>query len=685
MRVHRVRHADYFAENMSFNSAVQVYVQEAFQAERIGPEQYLESPNGARPSEACNSPVVGAACEIREALPPPDREPADHGPEVDWRTWGNSERILASAILNTTHATIVLVGAMGCGKTALSTEVLRRLRSLSHGCRNCRSCDPIHLELNFNRGFRGSNPDKIVETFHRKAFSMLRPKLKSLLVAKGLIDDLVTAMRTDPDTFCEFDSFLERVEEDCAWRERSPRAKVARLLAYVEDVSGDFEERLALLAVPMRFVVQSLGLQRGCFVVFYDNIDRLLPEAQYDILDSILAFQETAQVRALVPLRATSFENLNRPGLQSYEFGVIRHQGPPPIEVCRRRMAMLRDGHVRCSTGVHHAIVAMVQERARSISSYPRDSRAVRALEEMSGFSIRRALGLCRRWFLNAVIRYDNTAPNQGDLCRALLVAVDREAMLDKRDVLVSNVFVSMDDGSFSLLSVRILMFVRYRDYKKQDCFLRELITFLRAIGKWRYETIRLHLNYLMSYGKKLIWMDARHAFGSTQEMLHAQGQRVRITETGRGYLRWLIRDASYLQEVFVAVGWDDECGLPARVDYGTIVERLATLRKVVNEVRRVDEGEIRRYVRVKRSVAIKPAELMVVSRNIAVGISDAVVRIMRSSPGSGYRWTEEARDWYSLLLSCSELQRRNGRTDDRRLAGLMGEFKALGAHDGAE
>jgi hypothetical protein len=637
-------------------------------------------PSSSAPYMSAASSISAKRAVFPHLTPPllvgDEYPPSTDGPRYEITELGEYERVLFSALVWGEYTTYVLLGQMGTGKSTVAHHILNCIATRRHGvCVECPECKPLLLVIDFNKGYNFKDPEKVVQSFRRRLSASLRQMLRGFLRPRPALEAFVE-FATQPqnqDDYAEFDSFLQETEESIFTDLLQPE-KINRLFSFID---GSVES-LRLLMMVLRFVHRTYRQHPGCLLLLFDNIDRLLPEAQLDILLDILSLQAAAGVRTLVPMRPTTFAKL--PSNATYSFGCIPHCGPQPLAVVQRRLddflaqpASLKSWEM-LSVDHREAFV----RRARVLSSqlsthknYPVDTIAA-----LSGESVRRSLYMMERVFLNSVVPYDRDPQYGSDVVRALLTDMESGGEMPLTDQLAANVFVDGETGAFSLLNIRILQLLFVLKEHPSERTLRNVYSRLRGMAPWGLPEVLVALNYLLSLRRGLAWVDGKSTYRSVQQM-EENNDVLHITELGEGYLRTLAMELTYVQEALMSARWSKDraaieapgtsvgsaiSSLPTEVDFNSRTDRFRALRACLRVMMEVDWEQYRRLAHwILGSGRRGWFQLEMVSNRVLYGLSGAVTRLVRAGNPGKREDEEELTEWKNLLELGIDGERRHG------------------------
>lgn len=652
MRINRDGVTTYYPFNERFNKAAGPLVGEIFQTEGKSPIGYImarrsrPAPNDWKP----NSMVSLISSEVNSS--------EEQRARFDLSDLGEYERVVFSCIAWGDYSTYVLTGEMGSGKTTttnLIQTVLKRRRS--ELCGVCTSCDPIIISLDFNKGFRGKISTDLVRRFQTKLSDTLYLHLRRLFSVNKITDALLEEIADGKDdNYSAFGRFSQERDRDVsAWNAKSLRARADALFDYVEDKAESVEERVEMMMALVRLTKTRLRADSACLVFFFDNMDSILPEAQYEILVEILSYMSIAGAKALVVLRRSTFHRLQNQA--AFSFGCIEHIGPDVTQVIKERVQhyVKHWDSIQKAKVLDKAHQAAVRQRLSYILEMAdKPQSALREIGNLSGGSVRQGLMASERLVINGAVQFDVRPHFSDDLKRAVLFGSDRPGIAHDDEV-VANILMNPISGDASLLNVRILQLLTALagDLSKRNVLT--LLIMLKHIGNWRNEEVRKSLNYLLNMRRPLLWVDGKVEYKSVAEMQNSD-DFLYLTEAGHLYLRNLSRDLVYVQEAVASIEWPTRW-MPSNIDYSVPAGRFRVLRSALRELMEQDLEETRRFKRWVDNGHVRfGAAFQLITNRILASVGMTSMRILRAAVerapkgNANVELLNEIQDWLSLI-----------------------------------
>jgi hypothetical protein len=676
----------FYDHNKHFNDTVDGVVTDIFQHQSVGTTGYVSariaSPYASKPSRN-DAPEVAPASD----------EDADQIGGVDVSDLGQYERRIFSRLVLGKYRTLVLEGDMGSGKTATLERLAEVLKgSRANLCHLCENCGPIIIKLNFNAGYQDADLKVLQDEFRQDLYVQLRQELHQLFTNADLTSALrlrVTEGKKIGDkTYAAFDLFAQKHQDEVAWlRSHSDSARADLLFDYIDERTAKGTKLLTILMKLIHFTREHLQADPGCFILFFDNIDSVVAEAQYALLTEILAYQETAQAQALVTIRRSNFAAFEH-SQAAYAFGAIDHIGPDIKEIIVKRlnyyaknwnsMELVR----KLPTTYRDAL----KRRLDYLLSTQEDARgAIKRVTSICGSSIRMGLYLSERFFMNSAIPYDEEPRYKDDLVRAVLVGNSESNEISAKDDCIANLLLNKSTGEASLLNVRILQLIAALPDDETNRTVRNFSEMLKAIGGWPKEDIRIALNYLMHMRKPLLWVDGKTKYDKMTIIRHSDDV-LYLTDSGYFYLRVLLLDLVYVQEAALSVEWN-AAHIPNTVDYSKIVERFEVLRCFLEELVRQDYNQTNDFIpwvaKNRQRISLKP--VLFVNRMIAsLGRSVLHILLARINESGKHEADDqmklealnELRNWRSMINIWLGTEKELLRAPNKKLEQLSKEYR---------
>lgn len=334
MIITREKVASNYDYNYAYNQAVGTLVGEIFQTESEGPISYLPIPRFQS-----TSPWMSATASKIKIVKNKYSAGTEEIRRFDLTGLDQYETTLFSCLAWGEYSTYVVAGEMGSGKSTCANFLMRALaRPKAKDCGKCQNCSPVLITIDFNKGYDIHDAELVQKTFREELYSELKPRLRSIFAAEKLTSRFVEFCRGEGAShgFNRFDDFVQSVRKANDWSSLTYADQAERLIDFVNDDKRDIHQQLRMSMLLLNYVRRTCRQDSPCLVLLFDNLDRILPDAQLDLLVTILSLQSIAKSKALVTLRKTTFERLNSQA--AYSFGYVNHSGPRPLEIVKCRL-----------------------------------------------------------------------------------------------------------------------------------------------------------------------------------------------------------------------------------------------------------------------------------------------------------------------------------------------------------
>jgi len=598
----------------------------------------------------------------------------------DVSSLGSYERTVLSAIAWGNLNTLIIAGERGSGKTALVKRLCEVLDDPRRkGCGLCTGCDsPILIRIDFNHiGDRDSLHD-LREAFFVEMRDVLRAHLRPQLSNPKIMNQLIKYIRElqGKQIFSAFDSFLGAIDSDGkGWEDSGRKEKVDRLYEYIASKRGGLRRHVELLMAVARFFRDTINRDNACFVVITDNLDVVLPEAQEELLLTILALQRTGRVRTLVPLRWSTFEQLR--GQASFSYGLIPHRGPGIKAVLRARFNFFLANWD--SLPEVQAIEAVHRSALKTRIKYFRhnlDRRLGNHLQWLSGRCVKLGLKIAVRVIVNATVKFDQDPDSEDDIVRALYVSDSRDQLMDPQDPEIFNVFSHPLSQTFTLLNLRILQLVIEFRNSPPSRTVANISSLILRTGLWEPSEVAAAFQEMAKPQRPLLFIDGRSSIARSGEDIGDILRIVFLTKSGEQYVKRLIREVTYFQEAAICVRWPHGT-LPSELAYSSLVERFFVVFSCLRLLREEDIKETAVFrEKISGTHFARDIDWSLYSSRVVYIAARAFLRIIQKQHDYDYTSTSALMDWLSLVLLASEDERKLLGEENTRLIELVRDYQ---------
>jgi len=618
--------------NNQFNQHFTIFVDQMLSPERVGDSGYV--PIGQfKKTETEFSPYPDfISDEIQNELLPSD-------------DLSDSERVVLSNLIFGEKTNYVLAGAMGSGKSAL-------MNFLSDFTKTKINDRVFAISINFHEGFPSeSTIEETMSLFKNILAKNMEFTLQQILNDEDLIDELIKLWESDSASYIYNNSFLKKTREN-KWKNKLSYQKTDSLFSYIEEQNELIEGKLYSLFEVLKTIKFLLLNRNKHLILFFDNIDRLLPLAQLKILDDIIAKNEISQVKTLIALRRSSYKRFSRNA--DFDYGYFHHQGPFPVRVIRKRLLFWKE------TINQHDLTKNLEEKYKNallsridfiLNDIRKGDRSYtrKFLHCLSGRSVRVGLDLSHRIFINNIFPYDDPSHYDNHIAKGILLGVNND--ISPNDPLIVNVFQLPDFNVLSILQIRILQLIIAFRSRPHLLKFRHIMKVLKKIGYDDDDEIRTSINKMLDKQRPLFWLDTIGRFESNDE-LYLCDEIINLSESGYNYYKYLLVDLNYVQECFNSIDWEDE-SIPDKYE-NKLYERFSYLRKCLTIIHRIDHSQIHKYVEFNKTNKIENeiSNIELFSNRIIYHIVRYFLNITKDHELKSHQQFYYL-DWQSLLNDC--------------------------------
>ena len=175
--------------------------------------------------------------------------------------------------------------------------------------------------------------------------------------------------------------------------------------------------------------------------------------------------------------------------------------------------------------------------------------RLDKTLNALSGVSIRKALTLIRRLFVNDVIDWEKADPEQDVLIRSLYsYTYDNGKMNPDRDNRIHNIFQDRKEKTLTVNYLRILNTLKYCEDNSLGITLNDLKSSLSLYQSINEEKFWEFINVLWTQRKRLFTLDD---VGTEESQCKQLTSTMNMTKSGYRHLEYLSSSLQYIQNCF--------------------------------------------------------------------------------------------------------------------------------------
>lgn len=567
---------------------------------------------------------------------------------------GSYERLVSESVLYGKYNTYVLCGAMGSGKSSTKNFIANEIR---------KDFDSKieFLFLDFNEGYTSKNDQELLKEVTKEYFFKIKTILfenENLKKQTALFVDFLFKSDKLPQEYSSFINLRRRLRKNgVKYNTFTVNDKIDLLDEHVETVSNKDRVKIKLYMRLLNYINKRIFKEYSRIVLILDNIDRLPPSCQYNILEDMLCYNKISKVKTLIALRRSTFIKFNSRAALS--FGYIHHLGPGPVNVILNRINFaLRNKLYGNVTNSQYS--NSIEQRLKISKNELEDSESIfrKVFSSISGNSVRLGLSLFPRVFFTNLISFQE-APKGRDLVRSLL-CYENNMSLD--DGYIANVFCEPSTNKFSLLQLRILQALFNLEKNKTPENERTVVRIRQKLKNlydglnisFSDEKYRKTLNYLLLDRRPLIGCSYMPFFESVED-LTKRDDVLRLTEIGKHYYEEVIFSISYLQESFESILWPEET--TAKEINDSVTERFKFLRMCLREVLSTDLEEIGYYEDNEHfnkshdnSISLIAPKIIAQSASSFINIASSIIN-NSDNPNMSEIFSPEIELWKSLLI----------------------------------
>lgn len=476
---------------------------------------------------------------------------------------GPLEFSLLKYLLLVDYNVIILTGALGSGKSAISNYCLDFLEESIKSKREIGIKLPSEIFLSrfdFNSGVPTRKREEILELFYIDLFTNLEVSIERLNLKYNFINTFfnhIVNNRLNGTWEIHFNDFIQ--EYGITKGNHVKNFKI--LMKWIKSKENKLV-KLRLLSFLVGYIKETFSDSNiSEFIFFFDNLDQIPDDTQLDILSIIFSLVEKSNIKVLVPLRLTSFGKIN--GYGSYSFGIFQNTGHLPRNISLLRMVHYKENttsnqYKKSTHSISNDNLLKLQDRISYILPYlkNRNTRLSKCFDSIAGNSVRRGLYLSERLFLNNVLDFKDDKINQDRYIHSILVGNNTGAKLDPNDSLLVNIFTCNETINNSLINIRILQILHNFWRNRTECSLGLILAETKQLGHWNPNEIFTSINYMLNFRKRLIYIEGVREYKDVQNLEQSISDKVYLTYTGYKYLTELIYNMQYIQDCFNNMDW---------------------------------------------------------------------------------------------------------------------------------
>lgn len=321
-------------------------------------------------------------------------------------------------------------------------------------------------------------------------------------------------------------------------------------------------------------------------VLTLDNIDLLSPLVQRVIRRTTKPLLRRASVRAVVPMRESTFR-IAVTEAYSAPLDVAPHCGPTPAEAIRYRLskAPTIDLEKIGLSGNSEAIYGYILWLSRLFD----DSQSLLSEFVLTscGYSIRKSFVLAQHCISTEGLQAHKTdgALMERRLKEGMIKAGKPQYSWDPRSV-IDNVFCVHEDGVKSRLVKLRILHIAFPSTSIRPVKLSSVVEVTTSFG-YTESMVRHALNEMMADSKRLIWTDSLLCFETDEMMIKCSQSNIYLAKAGKGFHDKLCCDFDYVSSVV-----SDTNGVPE--EDGNLLDRIERVIKFLRDLFISERKEVR-------------------------------------------------------------------------------------------
>jgi len=606
---------------------------------------------------------------------------------------GEFEAQILGKLLSPVCPVLCITGPMGCGKSTTIRYLEHLARIRAHCREDCAACqERLIAYVDFNEHITLAEGDGDGDGLVQRLFSVL---CDELLARLRLHSQFTRPEELTKFWQCEFERYRAGQQPSKAFRkiiaswegihpvdfsapsEEDMRRQEQALNAVEQDKELHLDYMVRLWEYMIRVY---FGGSHGCAFIILDNIDRIAPKIQRRLVEFVHANARRAGPMFVLLVRPETFDYT---GVGTGVIDTVAHRGPTPEEVVLARLQRFCDdpeSFFDPKSGLpveqFELLKTFLLGVQRLIRSDPHKTFN-QFLGYACGSSIRAALRIAQNLFRVSVADMKNPSISIHDVIRTCVNGGESQLRWTNQRVIEHLFHVSGDQGGSPLVKPRILRYLGRHGQGRRR--LSEVANVMRVFG-YGESAVREAINDMMRIDSQLVRSNGSDRYYEGDAAREYGAHKIVLTKIGEGYGDHLINDVDYVQEVMLDTLVDGD-HFPRRItNYGYLSEKFRLLHRFLDELRRIDGEETRRFCEAwgKDAYASAFGEHMI-SLDIIHGIYRSVVRILTSASS---RSSQTACQEYQDLIESFKSLALQVEADNHRLLGLWVDSVVAGADE---
>lgn len=575
---------DYKGKNIKYNTAIQGLVDHIFVAEiidkRNSPISYQKS---VQKNIEVNSYKKTSLGIHGERLTDEDYQKPLNEKFTNTYKLGFLETGFINFLLQANADLVALKGYRGTGKSELIRFVSDYMvQNTKHEvCEHYDKCvikKMTHLMINFNEG-QFSTSEAFIKDLQIRIFNDLGARMTGLFIEKrsngnGFIDNFIN--KCEKENISYWFNIKERLTNSISgWAGKSDREKYKILFTNIQEKyeTLSITNGINALYEIIKYYNIQYPHQKCCFTLIMDNCDHLETSQQNDMVAVAKGISSGTGIRVIIPVRLTTFSNIK--GYGNPTFKSCTNIGYPPLDLCMLRMEHYinnkYDG-IYDTSGIPKAFLDAFNKRIEYVYyKMSKFDRLDKTLNALSGVSIRKALTLIRRLFINYVIDWEKPDPLEDVLIRSFYSYIyDNGRMNPDKDNRIHNIFQDKKEKTLTINYLRILNTLKYCEDNSTSISLNELKSSLSLYHSITEDKFWELISVLWTQRKRLFTLVD---VGTKEPQSKQLSSTIELTKSGYKHLDYLSSDLQYIQNCFEII--DLSCIVSQKEDIDTAINYI--------------------------------------------------------------------------------------------------------------
>jgi hypothetical protein len=572
---------------------------------------------------------------------------------------GEYEVLLTDKLLHPQRPVVVIVGPMGSGKTTVKNYVgLHLVKNRQH----CGKCQPprqrLIAQIDFNE-HTGLN-DLTGKELANELFEILCDELLARINHDSPVPEL--------DEFSKFWNYeLERLNnhESSSSSFRKIQSLITGDISKAELTQNEINRRkLAMTAVKkdkdlhLDYLLRLWNFvnkiyycgNRGCAFIILDNLDILNPFVQRKLVEIVHTHTQREGPTFLLLIRPETFDRLGMgTGIIDKEF----HRGSKPSDIILVRLQEFCDNpdqYFEPDGGLTREQFETIKNFVRGVNQTIRNDHNLsftKFINDASGISIRSAFLIAQNIFSASIAEMNDEALHARDLIR-ICIRGDEPQLHWQPNSGIEHLFrVSTHETGELLVKPRILCYLGRTDQGRRR--INEITNAMTSFG-YEENIVLDAMNDMMQIWNQLIRSNGFDHY-EDEALKKYSGDRVLLTDIGKGYINHLIHNIDYLQEVMLDTYVDGD-HFPKSISYGYLIDKFRLIRIFLDEIRRTDVAEMQRFLeKLPEDAYFDAFGHHIISLDIIQAIYLPATRILHSAGHDSYEYEELIDQFKSLTL----------------------------------